>query len=136
MQIIRADIMSDTDFVWTEQANAPKSGSVVCAWTELPDRTLHEVHFGGSEEAFQLLLFRNRDALHGYVNKCPHHWLTMNRRSDGEFMMWAEDELMCVHHCAVFKLTDAGRCIDGPCLGTNLVNVPVVVLDGQVLIGE
>ena len=89
MQIIRTDTMSDTDFVWTEQANAPKSGEVVCAWTDLPDRTLHEVHFGGSEEAFQLLLFRNRDALHGYVNKCPHHWLTMNRRSDGEFMMCA-----------------------------------------------
>ena len=127
--------MSSTDFIWTEQENAPEPGSLVCSWEVLLDRKLHEVRFGEGKTAFPLLLFRDGDDLHGYVNKCPHHWLTMNRPADNQFVMWSEDELMCVHHCAVFKLTNAGRCVDGPCLGTNLVNVPLVVINEQVLVG-
>jgi nitrite reductase/ring-hydroxylating ferredoxin subunit len=43
---------------------------------------------------------------------------------------------MCAHHSAVFNLSQGGRCSRGSCLGTNLVQVPLLVVAGQVQIGH
>lgn len=43
---------------------------------------------------------------------------------------------MCVHHSAVFDLVDKGRCIMGPCQGSNLIKVPLMIDDDQVLINR
>lgn len=123
---------------WRDFPNAPAPGTELCSLHELVPDAVREFGFDRGlpdEAAFQLIVFRHDDALHGYVNQCPHHWLRMNRR-DGQFLRWSSTQIMCAHHSAVFDLSQGGRCSMGPCLGTNLVQVPLQVFAGKVQIGH
>lgn len=122
------------DIDWRKEPNAPAPGTVLCSFEQLKHGVIREFCLG-SGEPFRIIVFRQHDALFAYVNQCPHHWLAMNKDAD-KFLMWAEDEVMCVHHSAAFKLTQGGVCTMGPCLGSNLTHVPLQVIDGQVQIAD
>ncbi len=119
--------MSKLYFNWSEMKNAPTPGEKVCDLSSLSEGQIKEIVFGNNKDAFKIIVFLKEGVVHGYVNKCPHHWLTLQRRSDSTFMMWSEIEVMCGHHSSVFDLTNSGRCTDGVCSGTNLPNVPLFV---------
>ncbi len=122
---------------WRTVPNAPAAGTALCRMHELADGETREFVFPAqtaATPAFRMIVHRHQDKVHGYVNQCPHQWLPMNRY-DGKFLMWSAHELMCAHHSAVFKLTEAGTCSMGPCQGSNLIAVPLAVLDDEVVIG-
>lgn len=120
------------DIDWRQETHAPAPGTVLCKLNDLEPGAIREFQFG-ADKPFRLLVYRKGDAVYAYVNQCPHHWLPMNKRTGG-FLVWAEDEMMCVHHSAVFNLVDGGRCSMGPCLGSNLTIIPLRVTAGQVSI--
>lgn len=123
---------------WRQLPNAPAPGSELCDLQELEPDAVKEFRFESEvpdEAAFSLIVFLHDAAVHGYVNQCPHHWLPMNRR-DGKFLRWSSTEIMCSHHSAVFDLSRSGHCSMGPCLGTNLVQVPLQVENGRVAIAS
>lgn len=124
--------MMDVD--WRREANAPEPGTYLCEFTKLESGRVREFQFG-EQTPFRLIVYRKANQLFAYVNQCPHHWLAMNRDPD-KFLFWAEDEIMCTHHSAVFNLTKAGVCTMGPCQGSNLTAVPLQVTDGRVCIAE
>ena len=116
---------------WQRLPNAPQPGTALCALQDVSAGT-REFAFPAvtaGEPDFRLIVYRNGDTLHGYVNQCPHHWLPLNRANQ-PFLRWSETEIMCVHHSAVFDLGRGGRCSMGPCQGSNLVSVPLQVEDG------
>ena len=123
---------------WRQLPNAPVPGSELCDLQELEQDAVKEFRFQSSvpdELPFSLIVFRHGAAVHGYVNQCPHHWLPMNRR-DGKFLCWSSTQIMCAHHSAVFDLSQGGHCSMGPCLGTNLVQVPLQVVNARVAIAS
>lgn len=123
---------------WRTLPNAPDAGTRVCSLQELEQGEIRQFCFAGrqpTETAFRLLVYRHTDEVYAYVNQCPHHWLAMNR-ADGRFLKWSQHEVMCAHHSAVFNLVDNGVCIMGPCQGSNLISVPVDVIDGEVFAGR
>lgn len=123
---------------WRLLPNAPAPRTALCTLAELEPDSVREFRFEPSEpgeSAFSLIVFRHGAAVHGYVNQCPHHWLPMNRR-DGQFLRWSSSQIMCAHHSAVFDLSQGGHCTMGPCLGTNLVQVPLQVDHGRVAIAD
>nr|WP_314557905.1 Rieske (2Fe-2S) protein [uncultured Pseudomonas sp.] len=120
------------DFDWQSEPNAPAPGAVLCALEDLQSETVREVRVG-EEAPFRVLLYRKGDQVRAYVNRCPHHWIPLNKAPD-QFLRWADDEIMCVHHCAVFNLVEEGTCTMGPCQGSNLIGVPVRVQRGSVVI--
>ena len=129
--------MSELYFNWTQMKNAPSSGQKVCDLSSLTEGQIKEVIFGELKEPFKMIVFLKNEVVYGYVNKCPHHWLNLQRPSDGVFMMWSEDEVMCGHHSSVFDLTNSGRCTDGVCSGTNLPNIPLFINnDNEILISD
>lgn len=77
-----------------------------------------------------LVLLRSGDAVRGFINLCPHFALPLNTPGAG-FLMAGPGNVMCVHHCAVFRCSD-GLCIDGPAAGRSLVTVPLAIVDGMV----
>ncbi len=105
----------------------PPSGTPVCALAELAPGRGREFRFG----AFRLLALRQGDAVHGYVNACPHFSIPLNYRPD-EFHVYG-DEVMCAHHSAMFRIAD-GVCIDGPCRGAALTAVPLAVEHGVIVL--
>jgi nitrite reductase/ring-hydroxylating ferredoxin subunit len=114
---------------WRTLPNAPEPGTGLCSLQELQHGAIREFVFGVATPAgpaFRLIALRHADGVDAYVNQCPHQWLPMNR-SDGSFLHWSDHELMCAHHSAVFNLLDAGTCIMGPCQGSNLIRVSVMI---------
>lgn len=123
---------------WRSLPAAPAPGTPLCRLQELEDGEIREFVFGlgdSNSTGFRLLVLRHGEAVHGYVNQCPHHWLRLNRK-DGRFLRWSNTEIMCMHHSAVFDLARDGHCSMGPCLGANLVQVLLQIEEGQVCTGR
>jgi len=87
---------------------------------------------GGGNWPLRLLVVRVADAVHGYLNRCPHaghpldllpqHFLT----ADGTL-------ILCSSHGALFEKS-TGYCVAGPCAGRSLTPVPLEVKCGFVLL--
>ena len=87
---------------------------------------------GGGNWPLRLLVIRVADAVHGYLNRCPHaghpldllpqHFLT----ADGTL-------ILCSSHGALFEKS-TGYCVAGPCAGRSLTPVPLEVKCGFVLL--
>jgi nitrite reductase/ring-hydroxylating ferredoxin subunit len=121
---------------WRTLPNAPAPGTRLCALQDLEEGATREFSIAAESGGapFRVLAYRQDSTVHAYVNQCPHQWLPMNR-SDGKFLMWSAHELMCAHHSAVFDLVNAGICSMGPCQGSNLIRVPVMLVGDAVMIG-
>ncbi|CAN5600319.1 Rieske (2Fe-2S) protein [soil metagenome] len=89
-----------------------------------------EVDIGGDAES--LILYRQGDSVHAWLNICPH----AGRRLDwapGKFLLSKDGLLVCAAHGASFELAQ-GECVAGPCRGERLRAVAVTVRDGEVVL--
>lgn len=96
---------------------------------ELPNRQIIVVNADIDGENEAILLYRDHDEIHAWLNICPH----AGRRLDyapGKFLM-QDGDLVCAAHGATFRL-DNGECVAGPCRGASLKSVPVQWLDEDV----
>jgi len=96
----------------------------------VPGGACKELRYGDGDEALSLLVYRGALGIRIYVNKCPHFSLPLNARPD-KFLLLKDAQIMCAHHCAVFRLDD-GHCIAGPAAGFALEPVAVTVVDEHV----
>jgi nitrite reductase/ring-hydroxylating ferredoxin subunit len=123
---------ADAD-LWKKRPFAPASGERLGPLDAIVDGGAKEYIFGVGIAAFRMFVVRRGRAAFGYVNQCPHYSLPLNHRPD-QFLTRAGDKIMCTQHLALFRIED-GACLDGVCEGRSLDPVPVVVRDGQILIG-
>ena len=100
----------------------------ICALADLPDPGSR----GFEVEDVEGFVVRRGDALHAYVDRCPHTGVPLawspNTHLDAEGRL-----VQCSMHGALF-LPDTGECIHGPCVGRFLAPVPILVEGGRVLI--
>ena len=66
-----------------------------------------------------------------YVNECPHLGVDLNWAPE-KFLDAKGEYIQCGMHGALFKKDD-GECIHGPCLGSFLQPVALVIEDERVL---
>ena len=102
----------------------------LCRLADIPDGGACGFAVEGPGFAQRLVVVRCGDAVHGYVNSCPH----VPSRLDftpGDFLDETGRLLQCQGHGALFRFED-GFCIDGPCEGQSLHPAPVRVADGCV----
>lgn len=118
---------------WLENPNCPKVGDRLCSIADVPDGGGFEVSFGEGETALRLLLLRKGERCWGYVNNCPHFSLPLNFEPQN-FVIF-EDMVVCAHHTAFFNFDD-GACVDGPCAGTGLTNVPIYQRGYEIYFGH
>lgn len=81
----------------------------------------------------QGILVRTTAGVRAYKNECRHLPMPLDDREPGE--LWDEHGryLVCNSHGARY-LPDDGLCVSGPCEGSHLKQLPVVVEDGVVFL--
>jgi nitrite reductase/ring-hydroxylating ferredoxin subunit len=104
----------------------------LCAIGDLHPPVAREFASGGGAWPLRVIVVRVGDAVHGYVNRCPHAGHALNLRPD-DFLTPDGGLLICRSHGALFEPT-TGVCVAGPCPGTQLERVPLDVVAGRVRI--
>lgn len=74
-----------------------------------------------------VLIVRQGQHVHGWLDACPHHGTPMAWRKDA-YLDAARQHIVCFAHGARFEI-DTGRCTLGPCLGQHLVRIPLSLSD-------
>ncbi|MBB4084733.1 Rieske (2Fe-2S) protein [Sphingomonas carotinifaciens] len=80
---------------------------------------------------FHGFIVRRGDAVHGYVDRCPHMGLPLAQALDA-YLTPDGIHIACSWHGAVFAVEN-GLCLGGPCTGQRLTPWPVTVTDGQIV---
>lgn len=73
---------------------------------------------------------RRGDAVHGYVDRCPHMGLPLAQQLDA-YLTDDGGLIQCSWHGALFRIGDGG-CVGGPCTGAALAPWPLEVRDGAI----
>jgi len=107
---------------------------VLCRLDDLADRPCRGFRVGDGPWPLSGFLVRKGNAVHAYLNRCPHARHPLNIRPD-EFLTPDRSLIVCCSHGALFEL-DTGYCVDGPCAGDSLTRIPVELLSGYVLLAE
>lgn len=116
--------------LWRQRPFAPQPGVALGPLEAIEDGKAKEYIFGVGIAAFRMFVVRQGQAVHGYVNQCPHYSLPLNHHPD-KFLTRGGDKIMCTQHLALFRIED-GACLDGACEGRALDPVPVEVRDGLI----
>jgi len=111
---------------------------VICGTEDIPRGqarafSLSRVNETGESRPFPVMVVRtDADVYVGYANVCPHNRLWLNI-GDGEFFSDDNSFLECGRHGAKFEVL-SGQCVTGPCAGTSLEPVPLMLSEGEVCI--
>jgi nitrite reductase/ring-hydroxylating ferredoxin subunit len=100
----------------------------LAALSELPvDGIIFDYKEGPFDE--QGILIRTRDGVKAYKNECRHLPMRLDDREPAE--IWDEHNryLVCNSHGARYR-PDDGLCVSGPCEGSHLKELPVII-DGN-----
>ncbi|WP_433910675.1 Rieske (2Fe-2S) protein [Sphingomonas yabuuchiae] len=80
---------------------------------------------------FHGFVVRRGEAVHGYVDRCPHMGLPLAQQLDA-YLTPNGDRIACSWHGAIFDVAD-GQCLGGPCMGQRLTPWPVTVSGGAIV---
>lgn len=103
-----------------------------CALEDIPDGGGRDATLHCDGDELPVMLLREGDQVHAYVNICPHQGRMLNF-APNRFMV-KDGAVICSHHGASFRVTD-GACLGGPCRGAPLRRLRTRVRDGRVLVG-
>lgn len=112
--------------------NVPYAGTFLGRLEDIPNPGGQEFIFGDPPTPFEMFVVRKGPNAWGYFNSCPHAGSPLNW-TPGNFLDSSKTLIQCATHGAQFKMED-GACVSGPCPGSRLTAVPVVVKDGNILI--
>ena len=106
---------------------------VLCRLSEL-EQGARAFTLGGGEWPVRMFVLKVRDAVHGYINRCPHagHPLDL---LPGRFLTADGTLILCSSHGALFEKA-TGYCVAGPCAGRALTPVPLQVRCGLVMLAD
>jgi len=102
---------------------------ILCALDDIEDPGGKGFEPDGRENFF---VIRQGGNVYGYVNSCPHYGATLEWKDD-TFLTYEKDLIQCSLHWALFRIDD-GYCVNGPCTGASLKQMPVRVEDGNVVL--
>lgn len=97
----------------------------------IPDGTARNYVLQLRAGRFHGFVVRRGEAVHGYVDRCPHMGLPLAQVLDG-YLTPDGSLIACSWHAALFAIAD-GRCVGGPCAGASLTPWPVAVADGTLI---
>jgi len=114
-------------------ALAPRKMRALCRLDALADRS--SKGFPPAAGGFAgLFAVRQADAVHVYVNSCPHLGVALDWTPD-RFLSVDGSRIVCATHGAEFRIAD-GLCVRGPCLGDRLEPVMIEITDGTLMVPE
>ena len=109
-------------------------GTVFARLDQLPDGATRGFDLGEGEWPLRGFLVRVGEAVHAFVNRCPHAGRQLNFLPD-RFLNPDGSLIQCVAHGALFEKA-TGECVAGPCAGEHLRRIPVRIEAGAVVLAE
>jgi nitrite reductase/ring-hydroxylating ferredoxin subunit len=111
-----------------------RAGTVLARLADLPDGGALGFNLTQDEWPLRGFLVRVGDAVHAYLNRCPHAGRPLNFMP-GQFLTPDRELLQCHAHGALFE-KDTGLCIAGPCVDESLRRIAVQLTEGEVRLAE
>ena len=99
----------------------------------IPDGTARNFVLQLRAGRFHGFVVRQGEAIHGYVDRCPHAGVPLAQRLD-DYLSPSGDLIACSWHGALFQIED-GLCVGGPCVGHRLTSWPVRVDGSNIVTG-
>ena len=120
---------------WKIYRSAPSNGALVCSADSIPDASFKSVVVMSAAGTFPILVFKTGNAVHAFVNACPHQYLPLDHRGDS--ILSADGTVIrCTNHGAGFCVS-TGHGVEGLGIGQQLDAVPVRIDDlGQIVIDD
>lgn len=100
---------------------------------EIPARGLRFSYRDGPFDEEGILLRLGSGEVRAYKNECRHLPVPLDEREPKEIWDAEARYLVCSSHGARYRPED-GLCVSGPCQGSHLRALPVVVRDGEVFL--
>jgi nitrite reductase/ring-hydroxylating ferredoxin subunit len=100
---------------------------------DIPPDGLRFTYPAGPFEDEGILLRLPDGAVRAYKNECRHLAMRLDDREPRHIWDDANRHLVCSSHGAAYRPED-GLCVSGPCRGSHLRQVPVVIRDGEVFV--
>lgn len=113
-----------------ERVYATPAGVALCTLDQLADPGARNFVLQLGEAFFFGFVVRKGDAVHGYVDRCPHQGLPLTQKLD-DYLTPDQQLIACSWHGALFRIDD-GACVGGPCAEGRLTPWPVRVENGVV----
>jgi nitrite reductase/ring-hydroxylating ferredoxin subunit len=120
---------------WKSYQSAPSNGALVCSAHSIPDAGFKSVVVTSAAGAFPILVFKRGNAVHAFVNACPHQYLPLDHRGDS--ILSADGTVIrCTNHGAGF-CASTGHGVEGLGIDQKLDAVPVRIDElGRVVIDD
>lgn len=112
---------------------ATPPGVTLCALADIADGKARNFVLQLRAGRFHGFVVRRGDAVHGYLDRCPHMGLPLAQTLD-DYLSPDGSLIACKWHGALFAIDD-GSCIGGPCAGGALTPWPVRVEAGAIVTG-
>lgn len=106
----------------------PAPGVRLCTVAEIADPGSKGFRFRVETRLFAGFLVREGEAVHGFVDQCPHAGWPLGY--DDRYLTRSGEHILCAGHGALFSLEGEGVTV--PCLGQRLTDWPVEVRGGEV----
>jgi nitrite reductase/ring-hydroxylating ferredoxin subunit len=106
--------------------------TVVCKLDEMQDPGSRGFVLSLNEQLYDVFIVRQGQQVFSYLNSCPHTGGPLDWVPD-QFLSLEKNYIQCATHNALFRFND-GYCVAGPCAGTRLTAVPVVIESGEIII--
>jgi nitrite reductase/ring-hydroxylating ferredoxin subunit len=105
----------------------------LAALDEIPPRGVVFSYREGPFDERGILLRSADGGVRAYKNECRHLPMPLDDREPGDLWDPHGRHLVCNSHGALYR-PDDGLCVSGPCEGSHLRTLPVIVRDGEVFL--
>jgi nitrite reductase/ring-hydroxylating ferredoxin subunit len=108
----------------------------ICGLNDIPSqrargfKLIRVVDDAGATRPFLVVVVRWGKQVFAYENKCPHDGVNLDWERNA-FLDSNNTRLQCGKHGALFDL-GTGFCVEGPCKGRSLTQIPASVIDGDI----
>jgi len=102
---------------------------------DIPIEGLRFTYKEGPFEDEGILLRLPDESVQAFKNECRHLPVRLDDREPSELWDPTRRYLVCSSHGARYRPED-GLCVAGPCEGSHLKKLPVIVRDGEVFLDD
>jgi nitrite reductase/ring-hydroxylating ferredoxin subunit len=103
----------------------------LCALSDIPDGDARGFLPTARRED-RLFVVRRGNAVHAWINSCPHNWRPLDWAKD-RFLAKIGGDIVCFAHGAHFN-PESGVCTSGVCEGERLIAVAATLANGDVMV--
>ena len=105
----------------------------IATLADIPSNGLRFTYNDGPFEEEGILLRIADGEVRAFKNECRHLPMRLDDREPRDLWDSSNRYLVCNSHGARYQPSD-GLCVSGPCEGSHLRSLPVVIRDGEVLL--